>query len=619
MCGIVGRINFDGTPVPEAALTRARDALSHRGPDDCGIYLDGALGLGHRRLSILDLSQRSRQPMADATGQLRITYNGEIYNYAELRRELEGLGHSFVTTSDTEVILAAYRAWGLDCLRRFNGMFAFGLWDGAIRTFHLARDRIGVKPLYYLLDSKRLVFASTLRPFSEFADLPRELDEEALGLYFQLLYIPAPWSIWKGICKLRPGTCLSVSAEGKTREHQFWSLSKPHGLVAECGAEGDGEQGFYSLLSSSVAFRLVSDVPVGAFLSGGIDSSLVVALMKERLSEVRTFTIGFAEKGYDESGYARAVARHLGCTHTELMLSPRDLLDLAEAVPDHFDEPFADVSAIPTLALSRLVRQHVTVALSGDGGDELLCGYPYYRHIARLEPLRRRLAPLRPMLAVAGRAGLPYRLTMGLRAMATADAPSLFGYMRGALKALDYSYLLAHPFKPAGEFMAGRLVADIPPSEDIRQHYMDLDMLTYLPDDILVKVDRASMAFGLEARSPFLDWRVVEYCRKLPMTAKCPGSEPKGLAKKLLARYLPRDLIDRPKMGFSVPIREWFRHEMRTAVAEAVLDGELVRSGRVKVAAARRLLDEHSSGRQNHDTMLWTMMAFEAWYRRYHA
>jgi len=615
MCGIVGRLNFDGTPVAEAALLEARDALSQRGPDDSGIHLDGPLGLGHRRLSILDLSPRARQPMVDGSGYLRITYNGEVYNYHELRDELERIGHTFVTTSDTEVVLAAYREWGLGCLKRFNGMFAFGLWDGTTRTLHLARDRVGVKPLYYFLDHRCLAFGSTLRPFAAFTDLPRELDEVALGLYFQLLYIPAPWSIWCGIRKLMPGTCLSITADGTTRQHAYWSLAQPHGV----GAHGDPEEELHALLSSSVARRLVSDVPVGAFLSGGIDSSLVVALMREHLPEVRTFTIGFAEKGYDESGYARAVARHLGCTHTEVILSPADLLALTDAVAEHYDEPFADVSAIPTLALSRLARQHVTVALSGDGGDEVLCGYPYYRHLACLDPLRRVLAPLRPLLAEAGRAGLPYRVTMGLRALATQDAPSLFAYMRGALKAQDYASLLLRQFMPAGAFMADRLAAGVPPGGDIRQRYMDLDLLTYLPDDILVKVDRASMAFGLEARNPFLDWRVVEYCRALPMAAKCPGGEPKGLAKKLLTRYLSRDMIERPKMGFSVPIRAWLRGEMRTACTEAVLGGELVRSGRLNVKTARRLLDEHVSGKQNHDGMLWTMMAFETWHRRNNA
>jgi asparagine synthase (glutamine-hydrolysing) len=295
------------------------------------------------------------------------------------------------------------------------------------------------------------------------------------------------------------------------------------------------------------------------------------------------------------------------------------LLALVDTVPDHYDEPFADVSAIPTLAVSRLARQHVTVALSGDGGDELLCGYPYYRHLARLDPLRRALSPIRSLLVAAGRFGLPYRLTMALRALAAQDAPSLFAYMRGALKAQDYAALLSRPFKPAGEFMAGRLAADVPAAHDIRQRYMDLDLLTYLPDDILVKVDRASMAFGLEARNPFLDWRVVEYCRLLPMATKCPGGEAKGLAKNLLARFLPRELIDRPKMGFSVPIRAWFRGELRKAITDEVLSGHLVSSGRVDARAARSLLDDHVSGRQNHDGMLWTIMAFETWHRRNHA
>ena len=618
MCGIVGRLNFNGVPVDERELCAARDALSHRGPDDSGFYLDGPVGLAHRRLSILDLSPRARQPMVDGTGRLWITFNGEIYNFRELRGQLEQLGHTFRSTSDTEVILAAYRQWGLDCLRRLNGMFAFGLWDGDSRTLHLVRDRIGVKPLYFALDDRRLVFASTLKSFAEFPDLPRQLDEEALGLYFQLLYIPAPCSIWRGIRKLMPGTCLSVGLDGTSVETSYWSLLRPHGQPAGAQPGEDAERGLHRLLASSVDYRLISDVPVGAFLSGGIDSSLIVALMRECVPEVQTFTIGFAEAEYDETGYARAVAEHLGCRHTELTLTPSDLLSLVETVPQHYDEPFADVSAIPTLAVSRLARQHVTVALSGDGGDELLGGYPYYRHLARLAPWRQRLAPLRTLLARAGQVGLPYRPTMGLRALATSDTPALFAYMRGSLKAMDYASVLSRPFKQAGEFFSERL-ADHVPSGELMQRYMDLDLLTYLPDDILVKVDRASMAYGLEARNPFLDWRVVEYCRSLPQSIKCPNGDPKGLAKRLLARYLPAKLIDRPKMGFSVPIRRWFRGELRDAVADTVLGGILVRDGYINAAAARRLLDEHSSGKQNHENMLWTMMSFELWYARNHA
>lgn len=615
MCGIVGRLNFDGVPVHEHELCAARDALSHRGPDDNGLHLDGPVGFAHRRLSILDLSPRARQPMVDASGRLWITFNGEIYNFRELRGELERLGHAFRTTSDTEVILAAYRQWGLDCLRRLNGMFAFGLWDGESRTLHLVRDRIGVKPLYFTLDDRRLIFASTLKSFAEFHDVPRQIDDEALGLYFQLLYIPAPWSIWRGIRKLIPGTCLSVGIDGRSVETRYWSLSRPHGQPTEVPYGEDAEQGLHRLLASSVEYRLVSDVPVGAFLSGGIDSSLLVALMRECVSEVQTFTIGFAEADYDESGYARAVARHLGCKHTELTLAPTDLLSLVETVPQHYDEPFADVSAIPTLAVSRLARQYVTVALSGDGGDELLGGYPYYRHLTRLAPWRQRLAPIRSVLAAAGQSGLPYRMTMGLRALTTPDTPSLFAYMRGSLKAMDYASVLSRPFKRAGEFFSERLAGAVPPGE-LAQRFMDLDLLTYLPDDILAKVDRATMAYGLEARNPFLDWRVVEYCRNLQLNVKCPGGDPKGLAKRLLTRYLPTTLIDRPKMGFSVPIRRWFRNELRDAVADAVLDGVLVREGYVNAAAARRLLDEHCSGKQNHENMLWTMMSFELWHAR---
>ena len=551
--------------------------------------------------------------MADATGRLWITYNGEIFNFLELRSELTSHGHVFRSGSDTEVILAAYREWGIDCLQRLNGMFAFGLWDADRRMMYLVRDRLGVKPLYWTATSNHAVFASTLTPFATFADVPRELDEEALGLYFQLMYVPAPLSIYRGIRKLLPGSYLAISASGAVEEKAYWRITAAptdRGITEE-----DALARIEDLLLSSVKLRLVSDVPIGAFLSGGIDSSTVVAMMRRHTDEVRTFTIGFAEPRFDEAPYARAIAQHLGTQHTEAVVTASDLLQLAKDVPVHFDEPFADASAIPTLALARMTRRQVTVALSGDGGDELFGGYSYYRHLRRLEPARALASPARPLLRALGRADLPYRAKLGLRALASRDTESLYAYMRGPLKALDYEALIRRPFPPAPRFFGEVLAREVPDGDRI-QRYMDLDLRTYLPDDILAKVDRATMAWGLEGRNPFLDWRLVEFVHTLPLDLKC-GSGGKGLLRKLLARYLPRELFERPKMGFGIPIRQWFRNELRDAVSEAVLGGHLAATGYLDRNYLARMLAEHASARQNHDSMLWAILVFEQWHQHY--
>ncbi len=614
MCGIVGRLNFDGSPVDPSRLTRARDLLAHRGPDGEGLRVDGPVGFGHRRLAILDLSGRGAQPMADASGRIWITYNGEIYNFRELRAELAAAGHRFQSESDTEVILAAYRQWGIDCLQRLNGMFAFGLWDGERQTLFLVRDRLGVKPLYWHAGTAAVTFASTLKPFAAFDDIGRDLDEDALGLYFQLMYVPAPKSVYRGINKLLPGRYLAVGRNGAVSEHVYWRL-KPQAPFR--GPEDEALDQLGGLLRSSVQHRLVSDVPLGAFLSGGIDSSTVVALMRETAGDVRTYTIGFEDPRYDEAPHARAVADHLGTRHTEATVTAADLLALAGDVPDHYDEPFADASAIPTLALSRMTRRDVTVALSGDGGDELFCGYPYYDYLRRLEPARVLAAPFRPLLNLMAAAPLPYRAQMGLRALGRADTESLYAYMRGPLKAREYGELLRKAFPGAGALLREVLEREVP-AGGLIERYMDLDLRSYLVDDILVKVDRASMAFGLEARNPFLDYRVVEFCRSLPLALKCPGGEPKHLLKKLLGRYLPRALFDRPKAGFEVPIRAWFRGELRQAVEETVIGGHLARSGYFDRGALERIVAQHVSGAQNHESMLWAIMVFERWHERHH-
>jgi asparagine synthase (glutamine-hydrolysing) len=615
MCGIAGRLNFDGAPVDAAALEAAGEALAHRGPDGAGSWRDGAVGFTHRRLAIIDLSPRGAQPMHDAAGELTITFNGEIYNYRELRAELEPCGHRFASDSDTEVILAAYREWGAPCVQRFNGMFAFALWDGRTRTLLLARDRLGVKPLYFCRDGRRVAFASTVDALAAFPDVPRDIDPVAVGLYFQMLYVPAPYSIYRGIAKLQPGTVLEISANGTVREHAYWRLAAAGSETAtdETAATARLE----TLLQSSVALRLISDVPLGAFLSGGIDSTLIVALMKQATPRVRTYTIGFSDREHDESVHARAIAAHLGTEHTEFELAPDDLLELADDMPRHYDEPFADASAIPTLALARLTRQHVTVALSGDGGDELLGGYTYYDYLARLDPLRRAAGPLRPLAAMAAALPLPHRLAMTARALGQSSTTALWAYMRGPLKHAAYGDLLRDVPVTAAEHFED-VLRDRVPDGDPLERYMDLDLTTYLADDILVKVDRATMAYGLEGRNPFLDYRVVEFARSLPLELRGHGASAKRIAKLLLARYVPAALTERPKQGFEVPIRAWLRGPLRAAVADTVLNGSLVSGGVLRAGGLETLLAEHASGRRNHESFLWAAFVFEKW-RAQHA
>jgi asparagine synthase (glutamine-hydrolysing) len=614
MCGIVGRLNFDGVPVDNAVLTRARDTLSNRGPDGAGTWIDGPVGLAHRRLSILDLSDRGAQPMTGADGSLVVTFNGEIYNYQQLRTQLAAEGHTFATQTDTEVILAAYRHWGRQCVNHFNGMFAFALWDANRRVLFLARDRIGVKPLYYSLDRRRIVFGSTLNAVTAFSDVSREISSRATNLYFQMAYIPAPHSIYRDVSKLEPGTWLECSADGTTRAERYWSLD-PRGTDPNI-SRVEAVDKLESLLETSVRYRLISDVPVGAFLSGGIDSSTVVALMCRNSETVRTFTIGFAETEFDESSYARTISRILGTRHEELIVGPADLLSIAESIPDHYDEPFGDVSAIPTLALAQLARRQVTVALSGDGGDELFGGYPYYGYLERLDPWRQRAAFAGPLLRASHAIPLPRQLSMGLVALGQRRTSELYAYMRGPLKARPYTSVFSEHSPGAADWFDNRLASDVPPGGLIERH-MDLDLRSYLVDDILVKIDRATMAHGLEARNPLLDYRVVEFSRSLPPTMHTETCGTKQLLRQVLERFLPSELFERPKQGFSVPIRDWFRGPLKEPLRESLRQGWLTSQGFFRPGSVEALFDEHVTGRRNHEFFLWSVFMFEQWYRRH--
>ncbi len=610
MCGIVGSVDFSGRADPQA-VQAAADLLRKRGPDDAGIWSEDNVSLGHRRLSIIDVSAAGHQPMISADKRYAIVFNGEIYNYAELRRELDSGGFAWKSHSDTEVIMAAYHAWGPRCVERFHGMFAFALWDRQRRELYAARDRMGVKPLYYHAAGTRFVFAS--RPRALFVMLPklsREIDAQALRLYLESGYIPAPHSIYGAIRKLPPAHFALVSATGVKLE-RYWDF---RGIAPEPSWERRPEPELLdeldAIVSRSVHSRMVSDVPLGAFLSGGIDSSLVVALMAKHSNQpVKTFTIGFDEPQYDESAHAAAVAKHLGTEHHCERLRVNDLIDLLPTFREEFDEPFFDSSAFPTMAVSRIARKHVTVSLSGDGGDELFGGYHYYEIAEKLAAayavpaaLRRTLAALLTLLPA-------HRLQLLAGALGQRDAVGGFTFARSIAK--DYPPVLAPEAIRDTQSMfelfrdsASRLAAGLRASETA----MRLDMLHTLPDDYLQKVDLSSMAFSLESRDPLLDQDLVEWAMKLPLHWKLRGGQNKYLLRKLAYRYVPQALLDRPKQGFAVPIDAWLRGPLRNWALERLNDRALFAGLPLAQDKCLELFRLHDSGRRNVHPLLWAIL-----------
>lgn len=630
-----------------ATVTRMTETLRHRGPDDGGVWVDEKAGiaLGHRRLSIIDLSPEGHQPMLSACGRFVVVFNGEIYNYREIRKELEaGSGNDRVRWrghSDTEVMLAAISRWGLEgSLDRFNGMFAFALWDRETRTLHLVRDRLGEKPLYYGLMGETFLFGSELKALRAHPDFRAEIDRGALGLFFRHNYVPSPYSIYENVSKLSPGTRLAVAREkrgGLPSPLPYWEGKRAaeEGIRDPfTGTSDEAVTAFESILRDSVSMRMESDVPLGAFLSGGIDSSTVVALMQaESRRPVKTFTVGFGEKGFDEAGHARAVAAHLGTDHTEVFVTPQDALAVIPRLPFMYDEPFADSSQIPTFLISEVARRYVTVSLSGDGGDELLGGYNRYawgrriwRTVGWMPPrLRKMGARALTVLAPQTWDGLFDRMAPVLPAAIRQRTPGdKLHKLAGVLAAEDpgalYLDLISHWKNPSDVVLGG---SERPTALtdrrrwgealDFTRQMMYLDMVTYLPDDILTKVDRASMGVSLEARVPLLDHRVVEFAWRLPLSMKIRKGRGKWLLRQILHRYVPAGLVERPKMGFGVPIDAWLRGPLREW-AESLLDEErLRREGFLHPAPIRRKWREHLSGRRNWQYYLWDVLMFQAW------
>ncbi len=639
MCGIAGFIDRTSQDV-NAICAAMTNALSHRGPDDLGYWFEREVGLamGHRRLSIVDLSPAGHQPMRSTSGRYHLSYNGEIYNHLALRAELEKSGVSaWRGHSDTETLLAAIEHWGLrGTLRRAVGMFTLALWDAARRRLVLARDRAGEKPLYFGRVGGAFLYASELKALDAHPFFDPEIDRGSLALYLRHNYVPEPLSIYRGIRRLPAGTYLEVDESGGHGEPEvYWSLAtfidNPSREPFR-GTDGDAVETLSRVLGEAVASQMVADVPLGAFLSGGIDSSLIVALMQQRASRrVRTFTIGFTEADYDESAHARAVAQHLGTEHTEMVVTPTEAMAVIPRLATIYDEPFADSSQIPTFLVSQLARQHVTVALSGDAGDELFGGYNRYVWAMRVARSAGLLGPLRGAVARSLR-GLSPQAWSRLLGIGGAVLPQRWRHTRIGDKlhkiadlleqspAQSYRALISHWPMPADIVVGGwepqsRLDEIMPRSgkRSFQENMMFWDFLTYLPGDILVKVDRAAMAVSLETRVPMLDHRVIEFAWSLPLALRVRNGVGKWILKELLSRHVPRQLTDRPKTGFGIPVDAWLRGPLRDWAETLLNEVRLRHEGFFNPTPIRQKWLEHVSGRRNWGYWLWDVIIFQAW------
>lgn len=617
MCGIVGIVESK-KQVDENLLRKMRDALSHRGPNDSGIWIgfNKRVGLAHRRLSIIDLSSAGHQPMSDKKGKIWIIHNGEVYNFQEIRRELEKKGYRFKSNTDTEVVLYAYQEWGFDCLQKFNGMFAFGIYDGRKKQLFLARDRAGKKPLYYAQCNGKFVFASELKAILQDPEVPKKIDYRALNFFLTFGYIPFGFSIFECARKLLPAHAMTYNVEtGDYKIWRYWDIPLSDGRKY---GENELLQELEYLIEDAVRLRLTSDVPLGVFLSGGIDSSLVVAMMSKVSGRpVKTFSIGFAEEKYNELPYAKIVADYFRTEHTELLVKP-DAFGILPELVKHFDEPFADSSMIPTYYVSKMTRGYVTVALSGDGGDELFGGYYSYLgtlvdyYIGKALPLRvrkgiSRSAKLLPEKLIGKRQLLrlqydPYR------AFVDRMSHSYFNdrYRRKVLNP-EIMRILREKYYEPEEVLYHMLI-------DSRMDFLNTlestDFVSYLPDDILTKVDRTSMKASLEVRCPLLDYRIVEFAfKKVGGGYKINGVKRKYLLKKLARRLLPKELNLNRKMGFAVPIPEWFKGELSPHIRGILFEEK---SSLFNLDYIQKLLDEHSAG-INHSGRLFVLLAFCLW------
>lgn len=620
MCGMIGVLGV--VPLEASRLTGMANSIRLRGPDDQGIWIDESIGIGlaHTRLSIVDLSTAGHQPMASACDRFVIAFNGEIYNHLDLRNQLESQGSASAWRghSDTETLLACFGAWGIEqTLKATVGMFALALWDKQEQQLTLARDRLGEKPLYWGWCGDTLLFGSELKALKAHPDFKAEVDRGALSLLLRHNYIPAPYTIYQGIEKLPAGQYVQIK-KGQLRADvqlkPYWQLNQAieRGLANPfSGTDAQVTDLLEQTISQAVGGQMLADVPLGAFLSGGVDSSTVVALMQQQSKQpVRTFAIGFDEPGYNEAEYAKEVARHLGTDHTELYVSAQDALDLVPRLPDIYCEPFADSSQLPTFLVSRMAKQHVTVALSGDGGDELFGGYNPYQFAPRVWG-KLKVLPL-PLRQIAFRllSGLPLsdKLAKLLRVLPAKD------------KEQFYQVLMSHWDHPDQLVIGGRTHPTLisspeqwPQTDSFEHWMMAMDAGQYMTDDILVKVDRAAMANSLETRVPLLDHRVVELAWQIPQHMKIRGGVGKWVLREVLYRHVPREMIERPKKGFSVPMGQWLRGPLRDWAETLLSEQRLEREGFFVPRVVRRVWTEHLQGKRDHARKLWSILMFQAW------
>lgn len=617
MCGIAGILEFDSQRRPSLeGLRRMASMLTHRGPDEEGFYSSGPIGLAHRRLSIIDLAS-GQQPMSSPDGHVWVVFNGEIYNYPELKVEIEQYGYEFRTRSDTEVLLALYLQYGLECFAKLNGMFACAFWDSRSQQLVLARDRLGKKPLFYYQDAHRLIFASEMKAILAYGGIAREVNPTALHEYLTYTYVASEQTILQGVHRLPPAHALSVRS-GQSSSQPYWKLMFSPGAAASV-AEEEVTERLEHLLRQAVKRRLMSEVPLGAFLSGGLDSSAVVALMAE-VSErpVQTFTIGFDELDYSELEDARVVAQHLGTEHHELIVKPA-ALDILPDLVWHLDEPFGDSSAIPTYYVCRAARQHVTVALSGDGGDEVFAGYNLYRQLHQYQRMERipewiRHGILQPLSQAIPFTWPGWNYLYALGHWQDGGLPFTLGiypYIREKLYSSDFTALLGNCDSSQ---LTDQLLKQAQQLDPVSR-YQYVDTLQYLPSDILTKVDRMSMANSLEVRAPLLDYTVVEYVATLPLSLKLRDNVSKYILRKICSRLLPPSTLRKRKQGFAIPQGRWFQTSLYGFARDVLLDSRALARGYFRKGFLHEMLQQHLTGKRDYGTWIWCLLVLELWHR----
>jgi len=633
MCRIAGIWSDENLETLSRRCEAMRDSLFNGGPDDAGIFLDRSAGLamGHRRLSIIDLTETGHQPMT--AGHYTLCYNGEVYNYKDLRSELECLGVQFKGTSDSEVVLQSFATWRADCVSRFNGMFAFAIWDANLKELYLFRDRIGVKPLYYYSHNGNFSFASELKAIHSGLKGQLEIDHSALGEFFHYGYISAPRSIYKHVYKLEPGHWIRVSSSHDIEKHEYWSFRQYYNVSHSSYAESDLTDQLEEIMIDAFTKRLIADVPVGVFLSGGVDSSLVTAILaRHSKTPIKTFTIGFNEKNYDESVWAKKIAEHLGTDHTEKIVTPEHAKKILPLWPEIYDEPFGDISGIPTTIVSQMTREHVKVSLSADGGDELFCGYHRYWVMNKLN---RFIAPMPTMLprlagSLIGLLGSD-RFSDIAQAHPKLRLPAIKDRMRKFQAVLShwqgdtssaYPYALGYWLPHQINRLIGHYSDKRSPVSDMGNNLLESmmlwDMRHYLPDDILTKVDRATMYNSLEGRDPFLDHRIVEFALNLPISMKYKGGTMKYILKKLLGRYLPEHMFSRPKQGFAVPIYTWLHNDLMNMVNTYLNPDVLRAQNYIDPAIVDKTVNDFKSKNGSFSVdRIWLLLVFMMWKEKY--